>query len=136
MASIAQDMRRILDPARPRAILRMNALAALVGGSLMLLIAGPIAQIMGWGGRGPVALAGLILLVLGSDELLIAVGRGVRRLHVLLFAIADLALVAGGLAFLLDGPSVLTVLDRILVAVVAVALGWFAIAEFRAARAL
>lgn len=136
MAVSAHEMPPITDPARSRAILRLNGLVAVAGGALMLLLAGPLARILGLGSRSLLAIAGIVLIGFGSDELFFAVGRGLRRLHVHLFAIADLALVAGGAVFLAVGPAALTLLERAIVAVVAVALGWFAIEEFRAARTL
>jgi hypothetical protein len=136
MATTAQEMPSIHDPARPRAILRLNALAAVAAGSLMLLIAGPLARILGLEDRGVLAAAGLVLVVLGSDELFVAVRRGLKRAHVYLFAFTDVALLGGGTAFLLAGPTALTFLERAVVAVAAVALGWFAIAVSRTARML
>jgi hypothetical protein len=136
MAVSAHEMPPISDPARPRAILRLNALVALAGGSLMLLLAGPAARILGLGSRTLLAVAGIVLIGFGSDELFVAVRRGLRPLHVHLFAIADLALVAGGAVFLAVGPAALTFLERAIVAVVAIALGLFAIEEFRSARTL
>jgi hypothetical protein len=137
MAATARDIRPIsTSTLSPRSILRLNALAAVAGGSLMLLFAGPLARLLGLGGRGVLAVAGLILIAVGSDELMFAVGRGLRRLHLRLFAITDVALVGGAAAFLAWGPGGLTVFERAIVAIVAFALGLFAIAEFRAAREL
>jgi hypothetical protein len=137
MAATARDIRPISSPTlSPRSILRLNALAAVTGGSLMLLFAGPLARALGLGNRGLLAVAGLILIGVGSDELMFAVGRGLRRLHLRLFAITDVALVGGAAAFLAWGPEGLTLFERALVAIVAVPLAWFAIAEFRAAREL
>lgn len=136
MAATAREMRPTPDPARPRAILRMNALAAVAIGSLMLLLAGPVNQLLGLGGRGPLAIAGLVLLAIGSDELFVAVRRGLRRLHLRLFALTDFALVAAGVAFLAAGPAALTILDRAIVVLATAVLGLFAVAAFRAARSL
>lgn len=137
MAATARDMRPISSPALgPRALLRLNALVALTGGSLMLLYAGPLARAIGLGNRVPIALAGVVLIAIGSDELMFAVGRGLRRLHLRLFALTDLALVGGATAFLAWGPQGLNIFERAVVAIVAAALGWFAIAEFRHARQL
>ena len=136
MATTAHEMPSMHDPARPRAILRLNALVAVAAGSLMLLVAGPLARLLGLGDRGLLAAAGLVLLAVGSDELFVAVHRGLRRIHLHLFAIADLALLGGGLAFLAAGPAALTLLERAIVAIAAIALGLFAIENVRAARKL
>ena len=136
MATTMHEMPSVGDPARPRAVLRLNALAAVAAGSVMLLLAGPLARILGLEGRGLLAAAGLILLALGSDELFIAVRRGLRRAHMYLVAFADLAILGAGVAFLAAGPTALTFLERGIVAVAAVALGWFAIAVYRTARLL
>ena len=136
MATTVHEMPSIGDPARPRAVLRLNALAAVAGGSLMLLLAGPLARLLGLEDRGLLAATGLILLALGSDELFIAVRRGLRRAHLYLVAFADLAVLGGGVSFLVAGPGALTFLERAVVAVAAVALGWFAIAVYRTARTL
>lgn len=137
MAATARDMRQVPVPSlSPRAILRLNALAAVTGGSLLLLFAGPLARLLGLGSRGVLAVAGLVLIAVGSDELMFAVGRGLRRLHVRLFALTDLGLVGGGVAFLAWGPAGLTAFERAVVAIVCVALAWFAIAGFRSAREL
>ncbi|MFY9586799.1 MAG: hypothetical protein WAT66_05015 [Actinomycetota bacterium] len=136
MATTTHEMPSIGDPARPRAVLRLNALAAVAAGSMMLLLAGPLARILGLEGRGLLAAAGLILVALGSDELFIAVRRGLRRAHLYLVAFADLAILGAGVAFLAAGPAALTFLERGIVAVAAVALGWFAIAVCRTARLL
>jgi hypothetical protein len=136
MATTVHEMPSIGDPARPRAVLRLNALAAVAAGSLMLLLAGPFARLLGLGDRGLLAAVGLVLITLGSDELFIAVRRGLRRAHLYLVVFADLAVLGGGVAFLAAGPSALTVLERAVVAVTAVALGWFAIAVYRTTRTL
>jgi hypothetical protein len=136
MATTAQEMPSIGDPARPRAILRLNALAAVAAGSVMLLVAGPLARILGLGSRGLLAAAGLVLIALGSDELFVAVRRGLRRAHLRLFAIADLALLSGGIVFLAVGPAALTLLERAIVALAAIALGLFAIENELEARRL
>ena len=136
MAATAHDIRRGADPSEPRTVLRLNAIVSLVAGSLMLFIAGPLASLLGIGGRGALAIAGLVLLAVGLDEFLVAVGRRMRVIQVRLFALADLVLVGGGVAFLAAGPVALSVVERAFVAVVAVVLGWFAIAAFRSARAL
>ena len=136
MATTAHEMPSMHDPARPRAILRLNALVVVAAGSLMLLVAGPLARILELGDRGLLAAAGLVLLAVGSDELFVAVRRGLRRVHVRLFALADVALLGGGAAFLVAGPSALTFLERAIVTIVAMVLGWFAIAVYRTARIL
>src|SRR5205809_5813276 len=101
MAASVHDVRDVRgDHLSPRAILRANGVVAVTMGSLILLVAGPIAGALHMSHRALPAVAGLILLLLGSDELMVAVGRGLRRLHVRLFALADAALVAGG-AFLI-----------------------------------
>ena len=134
MATTAHEMPSMNDPARPRAILRLNAVVSVAAGLLMLLVAGPLARILGLGDRGLLAAAGLVLLAVGSDELFVAVHRGLRRVHLRLVAIADVALLGGGLAFLAVGPAALTLLERAIVAVSAIALGLFAIENVRAAR--
>lgn len=136
MAVTAHEMPGISDPARPRAVLRLNALVGLAAGSVLLLIAGPLARVLGLGSRGLLAIAGLILFAVGSDELFFANRRGLRRLDLHLFAITDLALLAAGIAFLAGGPPGLTLFERSVVAVVAIAMGLFAIEEFRSARTL
>jgi hypothetical protein len=136
MATTMHEMPSVGDPARPRAVLRLNALAAVAAGSLMLVLAGPLARILGLEGRGLLAAGGLILMALGSDELFIAVRRGLRRAHLYLVAFADVAILGGGVAFLAAGPAALTFLERGVVAVAAVALGWFAVAVYRTARLL
>jgi hypothetical protein len=136
MATTAHEMPSLNDPARPRAILRLNAVVAVAAGIVMLLVAGPLARILELGDRGLLATAGLVLLAIGSDELFVAVHRGLRRVHLHLFAIADLALLGGGLAFLSAGPAALTILERAIVAVAALALGLFAIENLRAGRRL
>lgn len=136
MATSAHEMPSIADPARPRAVLRLNGLAAVAAGTVMVILAGPLARVLGLGNRGLLAVSGIVLAVIGSDELFVAVRQGLRRAHLLLFAIADLALLGGGLAFLAAGPAALTLLERAIVAVSAVALGLFAIENVRAARRL
>ena len=136
MAVTAHEMPGISDPARPRAVLRLNALAGLAAGSILLLIAGPLARVLGLEGRGLLAIAGVILFAVGSDELFFANRRGLRRIDLRLFALTDLALVAAGIAFLSAGPPGLTILERAVVAVVAIVFGWFAIEDLRSARTL
>ena len=136
MAVTAQEMPGISDPARPRMVLRLNALVGLAAGSVLLLIAGPLARVLELGSRGVLAVAGVILFAVGADELFFANRRGLRRVDLHLFALTDLALVGAGIVFLAAGPAGLTLLERSVVAVVAIVLGWFAIEGFRIARTL
>jgi len=117
-----------------RLVLRLNALAALVAGVAMLLLAGPIARAAGISDGTVLAVIGVVLLAFGSNELAVAVGRRLRRIDVRLFALTDLACVAAGVALIVARPVVLTFLERGLVAGVAGVLAWFAVAGFRAAR--
>jgi uncharacterized membrane protein HdeD (DUF308 family) len=137
MAATAPDV-RIVEAERlsPRAILRLNGLAAILVGSLILIVAGPIAGAFRMGHRALPAVAGLILLLLGSDELMFAVGRRLRRLHVRLFALADAALVAGGAFLIATGTPSLAIFERVALWIVAVTVAPFAVAAFRASREL
>ena len=119
-----------------RTILRLNAIASAAAGVVMLIFAGPLARLSGVVHPAVLAVCGAIALAYGLDELSVAVGRRLRRAEVRIYALADVALTAGGLAFLVRGPETLTFLERSLIAVTVGALGWFACAGFRAAKAL
>lgn len=134
MAASPHDL-RLLGGVKPdaRTTLRLNAMVSGVVGTLMLVFAGPLARITGIGRPGLLAIFGAVLLGYGFDEFGFAVGRRLRRAHVHLFAIVDLVVVAGAV-LLVTGPAALSVVERALI--VAVVFGWFAIAEFRAARSM
>lgn len=136
MAASAHDLRRPggvkLDA---RTALRLNAISSLVVGAVMLVFAGPLARITGIGRPGLLAIFGAVLFGYGFDEFGFAVGRRLRRAHVYLFAVVDLAFVASAV-FLVIGPDAFSAMERALIAAVAAVFGWFAIAEFRAARSL
>jgi hypothetical protein len=137
MASSAHDVRSFagqrLDA---RTVVRLNAIASVAVGSLMLLIAGPMARQTGIARPGILAITGALLWFYGLDGLGLAVGRRLRRAHVRLFAFADAAWVGGGVALLVAGPHALTFLERALVAVAAILFVGFSFAGWRAARGL
>lgn len=136
MAASAHDIRLLggvkLDA---RTTLRLNAMASGVVGTLMLVFAGPLARITGIGRPGLLAIFGAVLLGYGLDEFAFAVGRRLRRSHVHLFAIVDLVVIAGAV-LIVTGTAALSVVERTLIVIAAIVFGWFAIAEFRAARSM
>lgn len=119
-----------------RTILRLNGIASLALGALILIFAGPLARLTEIGRPDILAIFGAVVFGYGFDQMGFALGRGLRRAHVLLFAVADVLWIAVGTAFLLAGPDALTFLERALISTVAVLFGWFAWAGIRAARAL
>ena len=136
MAASAHDLRLLggvkLDA---RTTVRLNAIASGVVGTLMLVFAGPLARITGVGRPGLLAIFGAVLLGYGLDEFGFAVGRRLRRSHVHLFAIVDLIVILGAV-LIVTGPAALSVIERTLIVIAAIVFGWFAIAEFRAARSM
>lgn len=120
----------------PRTIVRLNAIASVLAGTVMLIFAGPLAQRSGVAEQGLLAIAGAILLGYGVDGLGVAVGRHLRKAQVLLYAFADAAWLVVGGAFVVVGPDALTFLERALIAFSAAVLGWFGLAALRAARSL
>jgi hypothetical protein len=135
MAASAHDLRLPWVKRDARTTLRLNAIASLAVGMLMLVFAGPLARITGIGRPGLLAIFGAVLLVYGVDEFGFAVGRRLRRAHVHLFAVVDLVVI-GGAILIVIGPAAVSVVERALIVAVAVVFGWFAIAEFRAARSM
>ncbi len=135
MAASAHDA-RLVGGSKARTILRLNGIAAVTLGGLMLIVAGPLAGLAEVGRPAVLAILGAILFGYGFDELAIAVGRRLRRAHVWLAAVAGVAWLAGAYVFVLAGPEALTFLERSLIAASAIVVGWFALAEIRAARSL
>ena len=136
MAASAHDLRlRGGVKLDARTTLRLNAIASAIVGTLMLVFAGPLARLTAIGRPGLLAIFGAVLLGYGIDEFGFAVGRRLRRAHVHLFAIVDLVVIAGAVLIVI-GPAALGAAERALIVAAAVVFGWFAIAEFRAARSM
>ncbi|TMK76729.1 MAG: hypothetical protein E6G46_12275 [Actinobacteria bacterium] len=75
---------------RARAIVRLNGFASIVWALLMFAIVVPLADRVGMTRLGSVLLGAAILLI-GGGEVLLSVGRRLRRTHVIPFALLNAA---------------------------------------------
>jgi hypothetical protein len=124
----------LMPPAR--AVLRLNAYAAIALGVATLFMAVPIGRAFGLGGRTLPAIAGLAVLMFGLDELAIAVGRRVRKHYVLPFAAVDIVACIASLVVVVAAGPPLSAGSRAVIALGAATFGWFAYADLRAMRSL
>lgn len=125
-----------LPHARPpaRTLLRFNAYVSLGAGLTTVILSPAIAPSFGRG-AALVAVVGLALIANGADAIGLALGRRLRRLHVVPFALLEAGLAAGSVGLLALVPEI-SAGGRVVLAVAAMVFGWFAILEFRAARSL
>lgn len=119
-----------------RETLRLNGYASIAAGLALLVGAVPIARGAGIERPALLAIAGLFFTIYGLDALGSALARKLRRVNVLPFAVFDAICAAGILVLLSSSAEALTFLGRFLFVGGSATLGWFALAEFRAARTL
>jgi hypothetical protein len=118
-----------------RVVLRVNAYVSLALGAATLLLSEQIGRALGLDGAFLPAIVGVAIALLGIDALGFSVGRRVRKLHMLPFAAADAAACVAAVIVLV-AANPLSSPGRTIIALGAVAFGWFAFAALRAMRSL
>jgi hypothetical protein len=119
---------------RARDLVRFNAYASFACAFLVLAVVFPPAN---RAGISRLAVAGLVvaLVLAGGDELGLAVGRRLRRWHIVPFALMNAVCSAACVALLASADG-LGVAARLVVGGAASLFGFFAVLETRAARLL
>jgi hypothetical protein len=117
-----------------RDIIRANAYASFACAAILFGVVFSSAQRFGISRVAVVGFAAAILLAAG-DEMSLAVGRHLRRRHIVPFALLN-AVCSAGCVTLLVAADALSPSARLLIGLAAALFGWFAFLETRAARSL
>lgn len=116
------------------AVLRLDAAANVVGGLGLLGVAGWLAPHLGLAATWPVRMAGVLLVVYGIENLLVA--RAPSTTGVAALVVVDVAFAAGVLALVVADPTGAELWARGLLATAAVASLVFGLVKFAGRRAI